>query len=248
MAKTVFRLQLMDDATGKLLTGSGGGFIITTAGSPLKLSLQNPDSNYAALANPITPTYGRLSFAVDSKTPVEITVDIFGFTGDGRFVAARGVAPGDSEIWVRGGFGSNLAIIPAHITDYPAATETDTGLNWPTGAIIDPFPWVNVTVADSTETLDVGFLNSESSGDADGLIAAISVGTVGRVVAKLLATATVGALLREAVVDSGGTNTSPTRIPYVVGSTNVSISMTTTTGSDTFQGYVCIPFWPPAPA
>jgi hypothetical protein len=248
MAKTVFTLQLMDALTGKLLTRVGGQFIITTAGSPLKLSLQNPDSNYAVLANPITPTYGRLRFAVDAKSPVEIAVDIFGFAGDGRFVVARGITAGDSEILVTSGFGQNLAIIPAHITDYPAASETDTGLDWVTGTIIDPFPWVNVTVADSTETLDVGFLNSESSGDADGLIAAISVGTATRVVTKLLATATLGALLREAVVDSGGTNTSPTRIPLVVGSTNKSISMTTTTGSDTFEGYVCIPFWPPAPA
>jgi len=247
MAKTVFTLQLMDALTGKLLQNTGGAFIVTTANSPLKRALQNPDNNFATLANPVVPTNGRLRFAVDNVSPVEVVVDLFGFTGDGRFVVARGITAGDSEILVTNSHARQLAVIPVHITDYPQATETDTGLNWPVGAVIDPFPFINVTVADSTETLDVGFLSTESSGDADGLLAAIAVGTAGRFAAKVAATANLGALLRETVADSA-TNTISQRIGHVVVAANVSMSITTSAGTDIFQGYVCIPFHPPAPA
>lgn len=245
MANSDFSLQLMDTFTGKLLQTSGGKFIVTVAGSPLKKTLVNQDSAYASLSNPITPTYGRLRFAVAGVSPVEVSVDIYGFTGDGRYVVARGVTPQDSELWVGGNRWQQMAVIPLHITDYPATVETDTGLDFTTGMVIDPNIFMKVTTADATETLDVGLLSSESGGDADGFLAALDVGTAGTIVSKIAATATVGALLKENTTDSGS-QTSPVRKPYAIGATAVSLTFTTTAGSDTLQGYVCIPYSLPA--
>ena len=102
-------------------------------------------------------------------------------------------------------------------------------------------PTVLVTASDSGITLDVGLLSTETGGDADGFIAAISIASQVGVVSKIAVTATVGALLKENTTDSGSA-TAPVRTMYRVGSTAVSISYTLSSGADMGAGYIELPY------
>lgn len=242
MAKTIYTVQLMDQATGKAIITSGGKCMVVTAGGTSKKTLLNAITA-ASLTNPISATRGNLSFAIDSVSPLESTVDLYGMAPGGQFFIARSVKAGDpAEVWIDTRSRDHALILPFDITaDMTAATEYDTGFDFPTNTMIMPWPTILVTAADSGITIDAGLLSSESGGDADGFIIAASVASAVGVTTKLLATATLGALLRESVADSGSA-TSPTRIPYRVGSTAVSFTMTLLTAADTAKGFVEIPY------
>ena len=85
----------------------------------------------------------------------------------------------------------------------------------------------------------MGIKSSETGGDADGFIAALSVGTLGIIRPLFLpASVTIGALLKEAQ-DTAATNTPNT---HEVVSGGQSVTWTITTGSDTGAGRIVIPF------
>lgn len=240
MAETkyaVFDIQIMDASTGKAVIAAGGKFIVTLAGLTGKATLYNPDSNFAALANPITPTRGKLRFAI-AASPVGASVDIFGIAPGGQAVKQTSVQPGNpTEILVGAGRFQEL-IIPYLASDYTAASENDTGLDLPTGAAMEPWQRVKTTVNQSSKTLDVGLLSSESSGDADGFMVGMSLNATGTIVSKLSSTATVGALLKETLTGAAAV----AGVPYVIGATAVSVSLTPSSGSTTAAGYICLPY------
>jgi hypothetical protein len=98
-------------------------------------------------------------------------------------------------------------------------SETDTGLNLPsTALVIDSV--IEVTTAVAASTIDVGTLSSESGGDANGFIDGVSCASTGLVLPAAVLTAgntvsswtssTYGALLQDlvtAVTTSGLTGT-----------------------------------------
>jgi len=108
-----------------------------------------------------------------------------------------------------------------------STAETDTGVDFLYDTLIEHVQ-VEVVTVDATETIDVGLLSSETSGDADGFVDGASVATAGY---PLVTLTTSGALMDD------GTNFDPDG--HVVVSANaVSLTHTGSAGSDTAAGYI----------
>ena len=234
-----YDIQLQNDPRGTSVIAAGGKFIVLTAGTARRATLYNPDSNYASLSQPVTPTRGKIRFALLSSVE---KVDIVGFTPEGCFVCRKNIYPGrESEIFYNPHDQNQCAVIPYYFGDVTVASETDTGLDFTAGQVVLPNPFLKVVTADATETIDVGLLSSESGGDADGFVAAASVATAGAVVSKAATTATIGALLKETITDSGAA-TSSVRHIYPIGATAVSVTYTLSSGTTTAKGFFEIPY------
>lgn len=237
-----FDVQLMDIATGKAIISSGGKAYVSASSTTFnKATLYNPDNDFAALANPITPTRGKLRFSVAQAGGGQTTqpsVNIYVMAPGGQFAVANAVKPSEpSEIWIDTRQVVQRLVVPFHFTDFTAATEMDTGFDFAAGTTILPWPSIFVKAIDATETIDVGLLSSESGGDANGFIAAVSVGTLGQVKTTFATTVTQGALL--AVTATGAAAVIPEQHTI---STAVSLTYTITTGSDTAIGLIQIPY------
>ncbi len=222
--KLEYRIQLKDAVLGTSIIAAGGKCHVATAGSPDKATLYDKDG--AALANPITPTRGFLNFFVDDTVA---SVDLYVMAPGGQFVVQAGVvASGPNEILVDTANKRQLMKIPfSYVDDAGDATETDTGFDVPNPAqVLDRLHGAGlyVTAIDATETIDVGILSTESGGDANGLLAADSVGTLG------VRIGTNGALY---------SSNAPHASDAVTGK---SISYTLTAGSDTAKGFILLPY------
>lgn len=131
-------------------------------------------------------------------------------------------------------------------------TEVDTGLDFPEGVWIHR-AMVEVVTLDATETLNVGLLASESGGDADGILAAVALGTAGMIrpwvvtdttTEDYISTGYYGALM--AISTTGSSAATDVGQPGGVGhivtdGTAVSLSYTPST-SDTAAGYIHVYF------
>lgn len=236
----IYTMQLNDIARGQAVSASGGTAIVTLAGSPRKATLFNPDTG-ASLANPVTLTRGQIRFAVDSSVT---SVDIYGFAPDGGFFTLAGVRAGtEAEISYRIDQNEYTAIIPFAAQDYTAATETTTGLQFRAGSLIQPDCCVRVTTAEGSRTIEVGLLSSESGGDLDGFIDALSLASAGTIAPALTsATPTLGALLVLSIA-----TTPAVSLPRTHGITTTArtISITTSASTATAQGFVMLPFLKP---
>jgi hypothetical protein len=237
----VYEIQLQDSAKGETITAPGGGFIITAAGDPAKVVLFNADT-FAAQANPVTPTRGKIRFATLATIDV---VDIYGFSPTGHFVVFRGVRPGGTnEAMVDTSEQIQSAQIPFAAADYTAAAEIDTGLDFPVPALLLPFPAVRVTTAESGRTIEVGLLASESGGDADGLVDAVSLATAGLVDTATSGTPTLGPLLVQNFATTPAVNV---RDAHAISGTGArSISITTAAGTVSARGLILLPYQLPA--
>jgi len=237
-----FDIQIYDRATGKAVISSGGNAVVVATGAYAKSTLLNPDSDYASLANPIAATRGKFRFAITNTGLGLPAVDVFGIAPGGYAFRVLNVKPGEvRDVWIDSLHATQTLILPFSITDATAATEKDTGFDFTQGMTIMPFPAIDVHTVDSAKTIDVGLLSSESGGDADGFMAAVLLTTAGVIQAKCAATATVGALLRETITDSGAA-TSSVRHPYTVGATAVSLTFTLSSGTTTAAGYIRLPY------
>lgn len=237
----IFDLQIYDRATGKAVITTGGNAVVVATGAYAKSTLLNPDSDYVSLANPIAATRGKFRFAIASTGLGLPAVDVFGISPGGYAFRVLNVKPGDvTDVWIDSQKPEQTLILPFSIADAVAATEKDTGFDLVTGMTVMPFPSIDVRTVDSAKTIDIGLLSSESGGDADGFVALGLLTTAGVVQAKLAATATLGALLKETIVADAGTAAS--RIGYSVGATAVSISFTLSSGTTTAAGYIRLPY------
>lgn len=240
MARTVYDIQLKDLATNRAIIAAGGKVYVAAAGGTAKKVLLNPDSSYASLANPLTPTRGKIRFAIDSVSPQESSVDLFIMAPGGQFAVVRAVQAGNpTEIAIDLTRRDYLAIVPFDIADTTAATETDTGFDFPTGAFIQPDVAVWIAAIDATETIDVGLLSSESGGDANGFGALVPVGVLGALKTTAAGTPTKGALILASVTADAGAALIPEEHEIAAA---VSLTYTLTTGSDTATGFIQIPY------
>lgn len=239
-----YDINIRDIMTGEKMSVSGGVAYITTSGGTAKATLYNPDNDYAALANPISITNGRLRFAVMGASTFgqasEPSVDIYGISGEGIAFQRRGWRPGMNMISVDNTAVRHTLIVPFNIADTTATTETDTGFNFTQGMIIDPLGCsIYVKTLDDTETIDVGTLTGESGGDPDGFMDGILLSTAVVVAPTLAATAeTLGALLRVAATADAGTGLVPRQ--HVITSTAISLTYTLSAGTDTAAGFINI--------
>lgn len=133
-----------------------------------------------------------------------------------------------------------------------STVETDTGIDFLPDTLITDTRTETVTV-DAGETLDVGLLSTETSGDADGLIDGRSVATAGftadtgvitdGTTSDYIPDSTYGALLYTIVAgsDAAATHGGRSYLGHVVtGSNAVSLTYTGSAGSDTAAGYIYV--------
>lgn len=234
-----FSFQLQDRPLGADLAGpsvltTGGKCIVTGAGTPLKATLYDEDG--ASLANPITLSSGKGEFY--TLDTVE-SVDLFIQTGDGQSVQLYAVkADALHFVPVDRGGPLQVMVIPFHIINFAAATETDTGFDQSLTMAILPWPMVQVTTVDSGQVIDVG-TDGSGGDDPDGFVDGVSLTSAVVVKATLLASGdTMGALL--SVLDSANSGDDAPE-PYV-NSAAENITITLDSGSDTAAGYVYLPY------
>lgn len=241
MAKAIYNVQLMDRATGKAIIAAGGKCLVVTASGTGKRTILNAIT-FASATNPLTPTRGLISFAIDSTTPLADSADLYIMAPGGQFVVARSVKAGSpTEIWVDTAQRNQHLILPFDISDTTHSVETDTGFDFTTGMILAPYPVILVTAADTGETLNVGLLSTESGGDADGLIVGISVAALGTVNANMVTSPTLGVLFRE-LTTSTAADTVTTRRAYPIGATAVSVTYTLSADTDLAKGFFMLPY------
>lgn len=239
---SVFDVQVVDQYTGESIFGSGGKAIVTLAGAFTNATLLNPDADYAALTQPVSLSRGKLRFAVATGVAgqtTQPTVDIYGTAPGGQAWQAYGCKAGDPvEIQIDTHVLDQVMVSPFSFASGTVASEYDTGLDFPTKAIILPTPYINVNALDAGITLNVGLLSSESGGDADGILAAISLAAATTVVPKWAPTATAGALIFESNATTPAVLT-PRHYPTAAA---VSLSFTVSSGGDTGNGRIFVPY------
>lgn len=236
----VWGFGLVDLMTGLVIDIAGGIAFVCTHGSPALATLYNPSSG-AALSNPISATRGKFSFA--TAETVE-TVDLFILSPTGHFMTFIGMKAQEyTELKIDMMKRDNVAVIPFSVNNsgVTAATEFDTGFDFPLKSMILPFACVETATLDESATIDVGLLSSETSGDADGIIDGASVATAVIVPGTLANSGiTLGALLR--VQDSANSGDLVPRGHVVQGANAKSLTFTLSSGADTAEGYIHVPY------
>jgi hypothetical protein len=132
--------------------------------------------------------------------------------------------------------------------------EVDSGVDLPANVLVEDCS-IRVTAVDAGETLDVGTLSSESGGDSNGFLAAISVANLGYVHAggavndgatsDFFDGVTYGVLLASFINGSDGAATSGGVVRkkyWSDANTAKSITYTGSAGSDTAAGYIVIEY------
>lgn len=254
MGNLIHDFQLKDHRTGAAIRTAGGKCTVLTAGTPDKATLYDPITGLA-LANPITPTNGRVNFAVvDTVTSVDLAVMAPG----GQFLFMSGAAAQEqNEIAIDQGQRYQLMKVPfSHADQAGDNTITDTGFDLPSNSLLLP-QGVGILVVDTdaTETINVGLgFGTESGFDVDGLIVGASVATAGLVPAQATMTAggtetyfsacTLGALLADflaganVATDVGSYNPKA----LIADGTLESIDYTLSAGADTASGFILLPY------
>lgn len=209
---------------------------LSTVYSDVKLS--------AAKTTPIS----RAQFATDGMITFYSTAathDITVALSDGSVARYSSVAPTTHVLPIDTDGLSKCMVFPMVFN--AGAAETDTGLDLPKFSHVFNCLAEVVTV-DATETVDIGLLSSETAGDADGFMVALSVATAGTFGLYTTAVgsnetfinaARAGALLGKGSVGTDVANDfgqpgGPGH--YVTGSNATSITYTPSS-SDTFAGY-----------
>lgn len=255
MALYEYRIQFKDLATGQALFG-GGKVKVVAAGTPTALTVK--DETGAAIANPVTVTAGTLHFFTDDDAGA---LDLYGLMDSGVCVRAGGLrAGGPAEIAIDGGAADQVLVIPFDIADTGTVmnSETDTGFDLPANVAVAPLgAAVQVETADSGETIDVGLLSSEASGDADGFLASLALDATGLVPGAATVTdgasthyhadTTLGALLADFEAGTDADTDEGVHAPklHVGDGTTQSISFTLSDGSDTAAGFIRLPLMRP---
>lgn len=234
MGMKEFRIQLKDAQTGEAIITAGGKVYVAAAGDAQKATLYDKDG--AALANPVTPTRGSISFFTADTVA---SVDLYGMAPGGQFFTRAGVvASGPNEIAINTGDRNQVAVIPFSINDTTAAAETNTGFSIPALAAVLPNPMLNVLTPDSGMTIDFGTLSS-ASGDADAFIDGAVLTTAGLVKATLLNSAvTMGAKLY--VQDSA--NAGDKAPEADISQAGKALTYTLSGSTDTAEGFVFLSY------
>lgn len=245
---TLFDQQSAKERSSDSRIESGALVFVYTAGTKTLATLYK-DNNRTALANPITRTAFAAAKGIKFHAATA-SVDIYVAHSDGTDGFFSSVTPIQHSLSIDRAHPSKHLVIPFGASDN---AEVDTGIDLPYGALVyDAF--LNVVTVDATETLNVGILSSETAGDADGFLAAVSVATAGIpqpfayttgsnetylsavTLGALLATASLG---NDVATDVGSFG----RLRHhVTGSNGRSVTYTGSSGSDTAAGYIHLLF------
>lgn len=235
-----FEVQLYESGPGSMagpiIQSSGGTLQVCTAGSASKATIY--DAAGAAMTNPISMTYGKATFyTLDTVS----SVDVYGMAPKGQWFSVTAVKEGVTEVPINTQRRDWVAKVPFSFADSTAATEKDTGFDWATATLVLPNPSIIVVAADSGITVEVGTLSSESGGDADGYIDAVSCASAVLVKATIVNGAnTMGALFE--VQDSANAGDLTHEAHVITGAAAKSISYTLSSGADTAVGFALLPY------
>lgn len=179
-----YQIQLMDHRTRDNIVAAGGVCFVAQFGLTSKRVIYS-DKDGTLATNPVALVNGRVEFwMLDTITD---GADLYILAPGGQFVTVAGLKQLDTnEVYVDLGQLSQTYKIPFHIDDTTATTETDTGFDLPNNAMVMPDgTCVQTTILDAGEDIDVGLLASETLGDADGFMDALSVAALGVVVPQI---------------------------------------------------------------
>ena len=209
-----FKSQLKSVITGASIAIAGGAVLAVVAGGTAKLALTDADG--ATITNPVPLVNGSFDFNVADSVA---SLDLYIVSPTGHMVILKGVkSSGKSSVLVDTSATTTTIVVPFDVADQAGdATETDTGFDLTTNAVIQAGVTIDVITLDATETVDVGTLSTESGGDPNGIVAA----------GVLAAAATVGS--------------TTVGIAGLIIAAAVSISYTLTAGTDTATGFIKIP-------
>lgn len=250
MANDIFSVALVDLYTGKGLGASGGVIQVCVNGTAHKATLLDPNNGFVSLANPVSISGGRATWAIATGSPGQaspVVCDIYGITGTGHFFCRTGVKPGDpTEIVVDTNDRDEVMIIPWAVADCVPGTEKDTGFQLPNGTIVVPPPFINVAVAagQGSKTVSVGLLSSQGGGSATGFVNGASLTSAGVAKGTLNgASATMGTLLQ--TTQGGGSQVIPEAALVnntTAQATAANISYTITSGATLAEGFFSIAY------
>lgn len=235
-----FEIQLYESAQGSmagpLITSAGGTLQVCTADTGSKATIY--DSTGAVATNPVSMSYGKAVFYTADTVS---SVDCYGIAPKGQWISLTGVKEGVTEVGIDTQRRDWVAKVPFSYADSTAATEKDTGFDWVAGTLVLPNPSIIVTAADSGITFEAGTLSSESGGDADGYIDAVSVASAVLVKATIVNGAnTMGALFE--VQDSANAGDLTHEAHVVTGAAAKSLTYTLSSGADTAVGFFLLPY------
>lgn len=258
------KFHLADQRDGTTIQDAGGSLTVVAAAGTAKVAITDKDG--VAATNPVVAVNGEFEFYLPDSVN---SCDVYGISPSGHAVELSTVKPGGpNEIYIDKGRRNQILRIPFDIADTTAATETDTGHDLPAKCAVHPWGMgLDVTALDATEDIDVGLLSSESGGDADGFMDAVSTAALG------LALATVGFTVGASAtyVDLTGGDVEFTYGLFMVGVgtkaaisegsnadtdegmyllvdhlsdevTAKSVTYTLSTGSDTAAGFINLPY------
>jgi hypothetical protein len=243
-----YEIQLKDarsfDATHDEGLITSGCLVFVYGAGTKTLATIYADGARTALANPIT----RAQFASDQGIKffgAASSYDLLINDDKGNTASHLAVTPSVHLLPVNRSGVDKCLIFPMIFNS--GGTEVDTGLDLPLDSLVYDAR-VEVVTVDSTETVDIGLLSTETAGDADGLVTAASVGTAGypdMITATAggnetyLSAVHYGALLGSFLAGSDVAGDVGTFLPkgkVVTGANAKSITYTPST-SDTFAGY-----------
>jgi len=237
-------IQLFDERKGLKINDDSGVANILTDGSPVEIALYSDEVGTSA-SNPLTFTDGHVKFwTADSVTSVDISI----LTAAGEAIFISGQSAAEFRINVDTQKREQTLIIP-----FAASTaETDTGFNLPANLMLKEC-YVRVTALDVSETIDVGLLSTETGGDANGLLAAISVNALGTIQPVVVTNgsneAYISSFVGGALMYAGRVGTDLDQdngmagsLGYVTDGTAASITHTGSAGSDTAAGYIILEY------
>ena len=238
----------LDGASGQGDVTTGCLVFVYDAGTKT-LSTIYSDAARTAKTNAIS----RSQFATDGKVEfysASESHDIVVAHEDGSVSKYAGVTPNTHSLVLNRDGVDKCLIFPMVFN--AGGTETDTGIDLPLNVIVRDCR-VEVVTTDATETVDVGLLSTETAGDANGFIAAMSVANSG-FPAPLTFTAgsnetylsavKYGELLGAFLVgtDANGDAGNAVRSGHIVTGSNARSVSYTPSSSDTFAGYGYIHF------
>jgi hypothetical protein len=252
MANLTYKVvvQLKDVFKGINLNDSGGCVFVCNAGTPTLASITDLNGN--ALANPIQLTSGLIAFAYSSAASAEQTgIDLYGITAKGYWFEYVGITPGLPNN-IGGPSGPNEINIDTSIKrmrmkipfavgnsgpagNCVAGTEFKTGLKLPVPAmVLDRLhgAGVLVTTAQSSQTISVGILSSETGGSASGFI---NGSTLAPTSPSQLVIGTNGSFFSSNAPYTTDSQSSGT-------ANGTDISLTLSSGTTTAQGFVLLPY------
>jgi hypothetical protein len=244
-----WEFQLWDTQRKISIDDDAAQLLVLTADAPTAPTIYSDAVGTAvsnAVRTPRTFTNGRVRFWT---APSVTSVDLSLITSKGEAYFFEDVASSCHRLDVNPFQREHTLVVPFGVSDN---TETDTGINLPTGLLVkDAF--IKVVTTDASETLDVGILASESGGDADGFVLATSVATAGYVnpwpvvtggtnIDYHVHTAGYGAFLKDGIAgaDAVATVGGVQRRYYKTDGVATSISYTGSSGSDTAAGYIVL--------